>query len=78
MGNARMQANRGVGQPPLCKLSIPHPDLGTLKEWLGLHGIHLGQWVVLSLKEWWSLMEEGASPHREAVASLALFTMWEL
>jgi hypothetical protein len=34
--------------------------------------------MVLSLKEWWSLMAVSASPHRKAVASLALFIMWEL
>jgi hypothetical protein len=49
-----------------------------LKEWLGIHGINPRQWAGLPLKEWWSLMAEGASPHRKGIASLALLTVWEI
>jgi hypothetical protein len=31
-----------------------------------------------SIKDWWSLLVEGWSPHREALAYLTLLTVWEL
>jgi hypothetical protein len=35
-------------------------------------------WVELDIKEWWSLLVEGASPHRKALASLMLLTVYEI
>jgi hypothetical protein len=48
------------------------------KEWLGIHGIHPRQWAGLSIKDWWSLLASGASPHRKALATLTLLTVWEI
>jgi hypothetical protein len=49
-----------------------------IKEWLGLHGISPRQWAGLNIKEWWSLLAEGATPHRKALASLTLLTVLEI
>jgi hypothetical protein len=34
--------------------------------------------VGLSIKDWWSLLAEGRSPHHKALASLSLLVVWEL
>jgi hypothetical protein len=34
--------------------------------------------VGLSIKNWLSLLAEGGSPHRKALASLSLLAVWEL
>jgi hypothetical protein len=45
---------------------------------LGLQGLHPRHWVDLSTQEWWSLLAEGASPHRKGLTSLTLLTVWEI
>jgi hypothetical protein len=78
------------GLCPLCKQTLEindHPFVACrfttriwelLKEWLGLQGIHPRQWTGLDIKEWWSLLVAGPSPHRKALASLTLHTVWEV
>jgi hypothetical protein len=49
-----------------------------LKEWFGLQGFYPRLWAGLSIREWWSSMAEGSSPHRKGLASLVLLTVWEI
>jgi hypothetical protein len=85
--------NRGwpnCGLCPLCKQTLETNDhlfVGyrfiirvweLLKQWLGLHDIHPRLWGGLNIKEWWSLLAEGSSSHRKAIASLTLLTVWEV
>jgi hypothetical protein len=49
-----------------------------LKEWLGLHGIHPGQWAGATIQEWWSSVVEGPTTHQNGLASLAMLTVWEI
>jgi hypothetical protein len=32
----------------------------------------------LTIKQWWTLLADGANPHRKALASLTLLTVWEI
>jgi hypothetical protein len=73
-----LQANYGSNRPPICQLSLHRYNLESLKEWLGLQGIYPRQWNGLNIKEWWSLLAEGSMPHRKALASLTLLTVWEI
>jgi hypothetical protein len=49
-----------------------------IKDWMGLQGVQPMQWENLSIKEWWSLLAEGASPNRKGLASLTLLAAWEI
>jgi hypothetical protein len=40
--------------------------------------IYPRQWNGLNIKEWWSMLAEGATPYRKALASLTLLTMWKI
>jgi hypothetical protein len=53
-----------------CRFTVRVWEL--LQEWLGLHGIHPGQWIGASIQDWWSSMAEGASPHQKGLASLVM------
>jgi hypothetical protein len=46
--------------------------------WLGLQGIHPRAWATLSIKEWWTLLADGITPHRKALATLTMLTVWEI
>jgi hypothetical protein len=59
-----------------CRFSIRIWEL--LKVWIGIHGIFSRQWGALNIDEWWKLLATGASPHRKALSSLMLLTVWEL
>jgi hypothetical protein len=45
--------------------------------WLsfGLQEVQRAQWANLNIKDWWSLLVEGASNNRKGLASLILLTV---
>jgi hypothetical protein len=49
-----------------------------IRVWLGIPGIMPGQWVGLSINNWWNQMTSGATPNRRAIASLSLLVTWEI
>jgi hypothetical protein len=59
-----------------CRFTVRIWEL--IKDWLGIDGIHPRQWAGLTIKEWWTLLVDGATPHRKALASLTLLTVWEI
>jgi hypothetical protein len=59
-----------------CRFTVRIWEL--LKEWLALQRIYPRQWNGLNIKEWWSMLAEGATPYRKALASLTLLTMWKI
>jgi hypothetical protein len=59
-----------------CRFTVRLWEL--LIDWLGLQGIHPRAWATLSIKDWWTLLADGITPHRKALATLTMLTVWEI
>ena len=49
---------------------------GSVKNWLGVHGLDPSHWTDLSLYSWWLMMTGEITPNRKAMASITLLTSW--